>query len=74
MKELLAGKNWKMFYSCHCNGTYKEYWRNQKYPDYQIITRPRKQTFSILSKNHVIVSPDWSYRMAEKMRDNGIAD
>lgn len=73
MKDLLTAKGWKMYYSCHCGGTLKQYWNKKSFPGYEITTRPRKNTFRILHKNHVIVGPEWGYKLEQKLIDNGIA-
>ena len=74
MNKTLEGKGWKNDYSCNCGGSIREHWINSKYPDYEITTRPRKQTFRILSKNHVIVGPLWGIKLEEKMNEYGIGD
>lgn len=72
MKELLTAKGWIMYYGCNCNGSRREHYKNDRYPNYEITIRPSKQTFRILHKNHVIVGPEWGNNLESKMKANGI--
>jgi hypothetical protein len=72
MKQKLLAKGWVMYYSCMCGGTLKEYYNNPAYPDYEITARPRRQTFRILLKNHVVSGPHWGYKLEEKLTENSI--
>jgi hypothetical protein len=74
MKELLTSKGWYMYYSCNCDGSYREFYNHQKYPGYDIRIRPKKQTFSILQNNHLIAGPTWGYNLQKTLQQHGIAD
>lgn len=66
--QLLKDKGWKMFYSCMCGGSRKEYWSNDSFPGYEIRTRPRKQTFEIRSKNTRVLGPDFAYKLEDVLK------
>ena len=67
MKEKLEALEWKLYYECsRCNGQ-KQYFTNPAKPKYEIRTRPKNQTFSILYENHVIAGPFYGYQLGEKL-------
>lgn len=67
--DLLTNQGWKMYYSCMCGGSPKEYWSNPNYKDYEIRIRPRRSTFSILHKNLIICGPEWLYKLELKLKE-----
>lgn len=70
--DLLKNQGWTMYYSCNCNGTPKEYWSHPSFPTYEIRTRPKRNTFSILSKNMIIHGPAWGYTLEQALKDFNI--
>lgn len=70
--ETLVAKGWKMYYSCHCGGSLKQYFKNKKYPGWHIIIRPSKKTATILKNNHIKASSIWLYQLDTKMTDYAI--
>lgn len=72
MKQLLTEKGWKMYYSCHCGGTLKEYYSHVNHPFYEVRVRPRKGSFTILNKNQVVAGPHLGYLLSKKMSEHGL--
>jgi hypothetical protein len=71
--DLLIEKGWKKYYSCMCNGSYKEYWSNTMYPEYEIRIRPAKKTFTLFQSNNLIYGPQYLYKLEQTLIDYGIA-
>lgn len=59
MNELLGLQGWNNYDTCpDCDGQgAKRSWNNTKYPDYEVVTRDRRQTFIIKYKNRNISGP-----------------
>ncbi len=70
--QLLIDKGWKMYYSCMCHGTLKEYWTKEKHKNYEIRIRPRRNTYSLLLNNMIIKGPDWLYKLENTLKEYGI--
>lgn len=69
---ILKLKGWKMYYSCFCGGSLKQYWNNKaKAKGFHFIIRPTKNTVQIFRNNHLKHSI-WIYQLDQKMTENGI--
>ncbi len=67
MKEVLEARGWTMYYECtRCDGK-RQYFANPSFKKYEVRTRLKKMTFSILLNNHVIAGPCWGYQLEEKL-------
>lgn len=67
MKEYLESKGWVMFYECKLPCGFKQHYSNAGKLGYEIRTRPKNNTFSIMLQNQVIAGPFWGYQIGEKM-------
>lgn len=67
MKELLTADGWVIFYHCNCGGG-RDHWNKKEKPGYEVRTRSKNKTFSILLNNRVIVGPALEYLLAEKLK------
>ena len=70
--QLLTDQGWTMYYSCMCGGSQRLHWSNVRYPGYEIRTRPRRNTFSIHSRNIRVAGPDFAYRLEGALKQFGI--
>jgi hypothetical protein len=70
--QVLTDNGWRMYYSCFCGGSLKEYYINKKYPGYEIRVRPKKNTFSIFLNNLIIHGPDFHYKLNDSLTRYGI--
>lgn len=67
MKELLTANGWVMYYQCKCSGG-RQQWSNNDKPGYEVRTKTKNGTFSILLKNTIIGGPFWGYQLEEKLK------
>jgi hypothetical protein len=66
MKQLLESKGWVMYYSCDfCGG--KQYFKNNDKAGYEVRTRIKNNTFTIMLNNRIIAGPFWGYELEEKL-------
>lgn len=72
--DLLTNLGWSNFYTCTtCSRSGPvQYWSNKSFPDYQVLVRPRKNTFTIWSKNMQIYGPAWFYTLESALKQFGI--
>jgi hypothetical protein len=67
MKETLKDNGWVMYYQCNCSGG-RQHWNNKAKPGYEVRTRTKNKTFSILLNNRVVSGPNWEYELADKLK------
>lgn len=70
MNELLTIQGWKKFYECNTCSRFGpvQYYNNPLFKDYEIRVRPRKNTFTIWSKNMQIYGPAWLYEIESALK------
>lgn len=70
MKQTLISLGWEMYYEClnKCGG--KQYFTNELWPKYEVRTRVKSNTFSILLENKVIAGPFMGYVLKEKINEH----
>lgn len=66
MKQTLESKGWVMYYEC-ISPCAKQHFNHPDKPGYEIRTKFKKQTFSILLNNNIIAGPFWGYTLEEKL-------
>ena len=66
MKQILEAKGWVKYYECNTCG-HKQFYKNVNNPGYEIRTRVKNNTFSILLNNMIIAGPFWGYQLEEKI-------
>lgn len=71
MKQILESRGWVMYHDCDACG-HKQYFTNPKKKFYEVRTRVRTQTFSILLDNRVIGGPFNAYLLTSKLNEYGL--
>lgn len=72
--SLLIEQGWSAYYTCNCSGGKRSFYHNDKYRGYEVRVNEKKQTFSLLLHNHIIVGPEWLYKLKTKLKENGILE
>jgi len=68
MKEKLLANGWEMFHECDSCVGHRQYFSNKAKKGYEIRTRVKNNTFSILLNNTIIAGPFWGYQVEEKLK------
>lgn len=72
MKQVLESKGWIMHHECIVSCGHKQFFNHPGKQGYEVRTRVKNNTFSILLNNRVIAGPYWGYQMEEKLIANGL--
>jgi hypothetical protein len=67
MKQVLEANGWVMFHECNTCVGHRQYFKKEAKPGYEIRTRTKNNTFSILLNNMVIAGPFWGYELESKL-------
>lgn len=68
MKEVLIANGWKMYHECNTCAGHRQYFNHSGKPGYEVRTKTKNNTFSILLKNAIVAGPFWGYQMADKLK------
>jgi hypothetical protein len=69
MREILETAGWVMYYNCNTCGGNKQYFNNLSKPGYEIRTRPKNNTFSVVLNNRIVAGPFWGYQLEQKITE-----
>lgn len=74
--QLLTNQGWKNYHTCTTCSRFGpvQYWSHATFKEYEIRIRPRKNTFTIWSKNLQIHGPAWLYTMESALKQFNIYD
>lgn len=68
----LKDKGWVNYYSCNCGGTLKQYWKNKKYPGWEMIIRPLRNSVQIMKNSRQVGVNIYLYQLEQKLTDYAI--
>jgi hypothetical protein len=72
MREALEAKGWVMYYECILTCGHKQYFNHPDKKGYEIRSKIKNNTFSILLNNMIIAGPYWGFEIEEKLIANGL--
>jgi hypothetical protein len=66
MRQVLESKGWVMYHECETCG-HRQHFSHPEKQGYEIRTKVKNNTFSILLNNMVIAGPFWGFEIEEKL-------